>query len=238
MDVSITTCTVTLGHQIGKRLVKPLRFRYETIEFGDLDIHVRSLRDKMQFEDIDDVASALGISSAAWPISGVIWEAGMLLAQLMLDFEIEGKKILELGCGIALASLVLNHREADITSMDHHPEVGNFLRENTRINKGREIPFVRAGWEGECSDLGRFDLLIGSDLLYEREHAGLLSNFIDQHANPVCEVILVDPGRRYRAAFSKKMQALGYLLCLEPPKVAKDSGMHVLCFRRESGPPV
>lgn len=47
-----------------------LRFRYQTIEFGDrgeLDIHLRTLRDKQQFSDRHQVAEKLGISSASWP---------------------------------------------------------------------------------------------------------------------------------------------------------------------------
>ena len=40
----------------------------------------------------------------------------------MFEFEIAGKRILEVGCGIGLASLVLNHRPGDITATDHHPQ--------------------------------------------------------------------------------------------------------------------
>ncbi len=44
------------------------------------------------------------------------------LALLMLDYDIKGKRILEMGCGIDLASLVLNSRRADITATDRHPQ--------------------------------------------------------------------------------------------------------------------
>ncbi|MDE8603082.1 hypothetical protein M3I01_009105 [Marinomonas sp. RSW2] len=55
----------------------------------------------------------------------------------MFKHEVKGLKILEVGCGIELASLVLNHRLADITATDYHPEAGNFLNENTLL-----IPIV------------------------------------------------------------------------------------------------
>ena len=190
--------------------MSPLRLRYQTIEFGGTDIHVRSLRDRQQYADVDDVAAQLGISSANWSLFGVVWASGELLAHLMFDHEVEGLRVLEVGCGIALASLVLNHRLADITATDYHPEAGNFLRENVTLNNGRAIPFMRTGWGDEDSGLGEFDLIIGSDLLYERDHVELLSEFIDQHAKPHCKVILVDPGRGHHARFSKKMVTLGY----------------------------
>lgn len=187
-----------------------LRVRYQTIEFDDMDIHVRTLRDNLQFLDVDGVAEKLGISSATWPLFGIVWASSEVLAHFVSDFEVAGKRILEVGCGIGLASLVLNHRHADITATDYHPEAGNFLLENVELNKGQEIPFVRTGWGDEDSGLGEFDLIIGSDLLYEREHIELLSGFIDQHAKPLCEVVLVDPGRGNHARFSKKMVSLGY----------------------------
>ncbi|WP_455205324.1 class I SAM-dependent methyltransferase [Kaarinaea lacus] len=196
-----------------------LRIRYQTIEFGDADIHVRTLRDNQQFSDIDGVASRLGINSATWPLFGVIWDSSEVLAHLMFDYEIEGRRILEVGCGIALASLVLNHRLADITATDYHPEVEHFLQENVKLNRGDEIPFVRTGWgDDEDNRLGEFDLIIGSDLLYERDHVELLSGFIDQHARSHCEVIIVDPGRAQRAQFSKKMIGLGYTHSQSKPK--------------------
>ena len=69
---------------------------------------------------------------------------------------------------------------------------------------------MRTGWADAETNLGLFDLIIGSDLLYEQEHADLLSQFIEQHAKPVCDVVLVDPGRGNHAKFSKRMVTLGY----------------------------
>lgn len=187
-----------------------LRIRYQTIELGDTDIHIRTLRDRQQYGDVDGIAEKLGISSATWPLFGVVWDSGEVLAHLMFDYEVAGRRILEVGCGIALASLVLNHRLADITATDHHPEAEQFLMENVKLNSGKTIPFVRTGWCDEDSGLGKFDLIIGSDLLYERDQIELLAGFIDQHARQRCEVIIVDPGRGQQARFSKKMVGLGY----------------------------
>ena len=204
----------------------PLRVRYQTYEFGDLDIHVCALRDTQEYSDEEGEAADLGISSAMWPLFGVVWDSGQALARLMVDFDIEGKRVLEVGCGIGLASLVLNHRDADITATDRHPEAGRFLARNAELNDGPAIPFVRAGWDdGDAIDdgLGRFDLIIGSDLLYERGHADSLSGFIERHAQEHCEVLLLDPRRGYGAHFRRHIVAQGYayreqaLAPVEPP---------------------
>jgi len=186
------------------------RIRYQTIEFKNLDVHVRTLWDNLQCMDEGGEADKLGISSAMWPVSCVIWDSARVLAHLMSDYDITGKRILGVGCGIALSSLVLNHRDADITATDHNPDVESFLLKNIKLNHGNAIPFIRTDWNEKNTSLGDFDLIIGSDLLYESDHAALLSDFINGHARKACQVIIVDPGRGQHARFSKHMVSLGY----------------------------
>jgi predicted nicotinamide N-methyase len=186
------------------------RVCYQTIEFDEIDIHLRTLRDRQEYCDIDGAAEKLGISSALWPIFGVVWPSSIVLTHFLLAYPYKNKRILEVGCGIGLVSLLLNYFEADITATDIHPEAEQFLQENVRLNKGKAIPFLRCGWGDLQSRLGEFDLIVGSDLLYEDEHADLLSSFIEQHSNSHCDVIIVDPGRSSRAKFCKKMVGLNF----------------------------
>jgi hypothetical protein len=44
---------------------------------GVADLIIRSLLDRQQFDDADGAAEALGISSAAWPLFGLLWPSGM-----------------------------------------------------------------------------------------------------------------------------------------------------------------
>lgn len=187
-----------------------LRYRYQTLEFSHHDIHLRTLRDNQQFNDDSGQAQALGISSASWPLFGIVWPSGQVLAHHMVVQPLKGKRILEVGCGIGLSSLLLNAMDLDITATDYHPEAEAFLDVNSMLNNDTTIPFVRTGWGDKETSLGKFDVIIGSDLLYEVEHIELLSDFINQHAHPECQVIVVDPGRGNHAKFSKKMVALGY----------------------------
>ncbi len=206
-----------------------VRVRYTTLEIGDMDIHIRTLRDALQFEDINGEAQKLGISSATWPLFGVVWPASQVLARLMLDYHVDGKRVLEVGCGIALASLILNQRLADITATDYHPEAEGFLVHNVKLNHGKKIPFVRTGWADLDDDLGKFDLIIGSDILYEVEHVNLLSAFINRHARSHCHVIIVDPRRGHHAKFSKKMAGLGYACSKEKINHTNCPGKSVIC---------
>ena len=181
-----------------------------TYRIGAVDYQIRSLSDRQQYWDPDGRAERAGISSAAWPIFGVIWPAGIALAQEMSRFTCAGMKILEVGCGLGLCCLVLQRRGADITASDYHPLAEEFLRFNTDLNGLAPIKFYNAPWAGPNPDLGRFDLIVGSDLLYERSHPALLTNFLACHTEPTAQVILADPGRGHCGQFSTKMAAEGY----------------------------
>ncbi len=186
------------------------RVRYQTIEVGEFDLHLRTLRDKQQFADPEGVAEACGISSALWPIFGVVWPSSIVLANVLIEQDTHGKRILEVGCGIGLASLILNKQHADISATDHHPEVERFLQKNTELNQDKPIKFERLDWNDTESSLGVFDLIVGSDLLYEDEHIKLLAKFINKHAAPTCEVLLVDPDRGRKSKFTTQMTDYGY----------------------------
>ena len=186
------------------------RIRYQTLELGTLDIHLRTLRDRQQFADEEGHAEALGIGSASWPLFGVVWDSGRALALEMLGYPIDGRRVLEVGCGLGLASIILSLRRVQVTATDHHPEAGEFLRRNVELNGGPAIPFVRAGWDDERCELAAFDLIIGGDVLYERGHVDSLSAFIDRHAEPTCDVLIADPGRPHAGRFSRRMSGLGY----------------------------
>ncbi|MFD1215673.1 MULTISPECIES: class I SAM-dependent methyltransferase [Microbulbifer] len=187
-----------------------LRLRYQTVEFGKTDIHLCTLRNKQEFHDPSGIAEKLGISSASWPIFGVVWPSSMVLAHYICDYETGSKRILEVGCGMALSSLLLNKQCADITATDYHPEVNVFLQRNALLNEGKPIAFEQVDWADSNDTLGLFDLIIGSDLLYEDEHIELLATFIENHAKPSCEVIIVDPGRGRKNKLTALMQNYGF----------------------------
>jgi len=183
---------------------------YKDYHIGGKCFHIRSLLDKQQYADPEGVAGRLGIGPGTWSLFGVVWPSGQMLAQLMESRAIEGLRILEVGCGLALASLVLQQRGADVTVSDHHPEVPMFLKNNTALNDLDDIAVIGGDWSDEKSDPEKFDLIIGSDLLYERGHYDQLSAFIDRHAREDASVVIVDPNRGHVGKFNRRMAELGY----------------------------
>ena len=199
------------------------RTKHELITIqGTQALEIRSLLDRQQHADPLGEAAALGISSAAWPLFGLLWDSSLQLAALMAERPlVPHERILEVGCGLALASLVSHRRGADITASDRHPLAAAFLLENLRLNDLPPLPYRHGNWSaspelaaqpGRPIVEGRFGLIIGSDVLYERDEAGNLSSFIDRHVLPSAEVLIVDPDRGNRSAFNRRMAAAGFVL--------------------------
>jgi hypothetical protein len=63
------------------------------------------------------------------------WVSGLQLAAAMASRVVRASvRVLEIGCGLGLASLVLHRRGVNVTASDCHPLAGGFLRENLRLN--------------------------------------------------------------------------------------------------------
>ncbi|MGH8336042.1 MAG: class I SAM-dependent methyltransferase, partial [Gammaproteobacteria bacterium] len=180
-------------HATGEPPAPGYEVRIVELRIGDSDYRMRALSDRQQYSDPDGDAERAGISSATWPIFGQLWPAGIVLAEAANAMPIAGRRILEFGCGLALTSLVLQRRGADITACDHHPLVEDFLRQNAALNRLPQVRYRDAPWESDDADLGRYGLLLGGDVLYERDHVPLLAGFLQRHADPIAEIVVADP---------------------------------------------
>src|SRR5690606_8199461 len=205
------------------------------LQIGSERYRLRVLSDLQQFYDPDGHSAQLGISCAQWSLFGQLWPGGELLARVMSEFDIEGKRFLEIGCGIGAASLVLQNRGARVVATDMHPQAEPFLAYNAALNGLPAIPYRQLDWAVPLPTLGRFDVLIASDVMYERDHARLLAGVIQRHARPSSEVVLVDSGRGGRGLFTRLLEEQGFVL--EPWTAHAPSGdtrgrLRVLHFRR------
>ncbi len=200
---------------------------YKTVEHrvsvaGQSPLYIRALADKQQFFDPDEKAAQRGISSAMWSLFGVLWPSCLKLAEeIAIRRPSPSARVLELGCGLALPSLVAHRQGADVTASDLHPLAAGFLHDNLKRNGLPEMKYRVAAWgqalplektpEAErLAPASQFDLIVGSDLLYERGAAEPLAMLMAQHAAKGAEVWVVDPNRGHRTAFTQAMVRHGF----------------------------
>jgi predicted nicotinamide N-methyase len=193
-----------------KRTVPGYTTSINNVHLGGQDLRIRALSDATQYADVQGHADRAGISSAQWGHFGQLWPSGVVLAEAMCSFAVDGKRVLEIGCGLGLASLVLARRDADITASDHHPLAEQFLAYNAGLN-GLTMPVYRdLPWSAIAGELGSFDLIIGSDILYERGQSATLAGLLDRLANARAEIVISDPGRGNGGRMTRALIAQGY----------------------------
>jgi predicted nicotinamide N-methyase len=136
------------------------------------------------------------------PYWAELWPSGLALARHLAGLELGGLRVLELGCGLGLPSLVAALRGAHVLATDWADDAIELLRRNAERN-GVSLRLARVRWS-EPEPLLRaapWDIVLGADLLYEQRNAEQLAALLPRLAG---EVLLAEPGRPYAKQFLER----------------------------------
>jgi predicted nicotinamide N-methyase len=131
------------------------------------------------------------------PYWAELWPAGVELARLVSARELGGRRVLELGCGLGLPSIAAALRGAHVVATDWAGDALPLLERNAARN-GATLRTARLDWRDATLEPG-WDLVLASDVLYERRYADVLVDVLGRLAP--AEAIVADPGRPYASAF-------------------------------------
>ena len=133
------------------------------------------------------------------PYWSVLWRSGVALGRELAGRSLAGARVVELGCGLGVPSLVAARAGAEVLATDEEPEALELLARNAREN-GVEVETARVPWRraDRLAARGPFDLVLAADVLYERESLEPLLELLPRLGG---EVLLADPGRPVAEAF-------------------------------------
>lgn len=133
------------------------------------------------------------------PYWSVLWRSGVAVARELDREDLAGKRMVELGCGLAVPSIAAARAGAEVIATDGDIDALGLVERNAREN-GVELETAAVDWADpdELVDRGPFDLVVASDVLYERPGVAMLLNLLPRLA-PVAWV--ADPGRPAAEAF-------------------------------------
>lgn len=134
----------------------------------------------------------------------------------------DGKKAVELGCGVGLSTLAALDRGARALATDYYEAALDFTRHNARENGLPEPETALLNWRAPGGGLGRFDLVFAADVLYEEASARALAELVPSLLAPGGEALFADPGRRYEPLFRELMQEGGFRFESETTNVEVD----------------
>jgi predicted nicotinamide N-methyase len=127
------------------------------------------------------------------PYWSVLWRSGVALARELAGEDLRGLRVVELGCGLGIPSIAAARGGAEVIATDGDIDALGLVRRNAQAN-GVEVETAALDWADpdELVDRGPFDLVLASDVLYERPGVAMLLALLPRLA-PVAWV--ADPGR-------------------------------------------
>ena len=146
---------------------------------------------------------------------GVTWPAARGLCRRFAQEPLVGRTVLELGCGLALPSLVAARCGAHVVASDQHPDTEAFLQRNLRANRIDSVRYATFDWAGDLPQAVRersFDHIIGSDVLYTIDMPDVLARAYERFMGPRGTGWLTDPGRPWLSEFIHACEALNLLV--------------------------
>jgi predicted nicotinamide N-methyase len=144
------------------------------------------------------------------------WESGIVLARWCIGNEdrIRNARVLELGSGTGLAGICCEKycRASSVTLTDYNAKVLENIERNKELNLS-QVRVVRLDWTQPSSYIDdKFDIIIGSDLVYIGAPISQLADTIQHHLAPNGELTIIMPNkRRATPEFIEAMTQRGFM---------------------------
>jgi predicted nicotinamide N-methyase len=130
------------------------------------------------------------------PYWAEMWPSSVALAKAIGSRALRGARTLELGCGLGLASIAAARAGGRVLATDWSAEAIRFTEENA-IRNGVELETMVVDWSAPGAIVARapWQLVIGSDVLYEQRNVDQMLDLLPRLVDQTGEVWIADPGR-------------------------------------------
>ena len=135
------------------------------------------------------------------PYWAELWPAATALAGALPE-RLDGVRVIELGCGLGVPSLVASARGAVVTATDWAADAVELLERNAARNGLGVLAEIR-DWREPWPE--RFDLVLAADVLYEQRNVEPLVARLRELAP---EALVGLAGRPYEAEFLRLLGAV------------------------------
>ena len=151
-------------------------------------------RDLEQFINSDDILDN-------FPLWAKMWKASWILADFLTRKQVDPEqRLLEIGGGLGLVSIVgctCGHR---MTMTEYNPHALQFAQANAHLNDCAQLPIVRLDWNHPSLE-GSFDTILASEVIYRPQDFASLLNLFQSYLAPCGEIILASEMRKTSREF-------------------------------------
>lgn len=162
----------------------------------------------------EEVGFLRGETTMRRPYGIVLWPAAIALAHEVAARAVAGKRVLELGAGTGLPGIVAASLGARVLQTDRQQLVLHVCKQNAERNGVTSIEHRTADWTA-WEDEARYDLILGSDILYAEALHPHLRHIFETNLAPNGTVLLADPFRETSLRLLEAMEAEGWRVTMD-----------------------
>lgn len=191
--------------------------RYETkteiVTIGNQIFSLLAVRDTNILLDAIDPAQFA--EDERLPYWADLWPSSIELARVCLfSLPLSGVRVLELGCGLGLSGIAAARAGARVTLTDYEEDALLFAQWNAMANLdsdvcGSRVTYRHLDWRTPDSS-EQYDVVIGSDIVYERRNTESLLRLLSELLSPDGYVVCTDPGRETGREFAAEASRYGF----------------------------
>ena len=186
------------------------------IEFEPLTIRGKQFR-FLHLSDIEPLIKGKDIFAdiSDFPFWVKIWESSVVLADFMARMAADPcQRILELGAGLGVAGIAAAGFGHRVTITDYDDGILDFSRVSAAVNGCEGVLQQRLDWL-EPEELGVFDMIIGSEILFNSRFFIPLLNVLARYLAPHGVVYLAHDRRRKSLGGFLKLCADSYDISMQ-----------------------
>lgn len=199
----------------GRPHFRGIPVKRDRVTVGGREFTLARLDDPAALLDHPDFAERFLADNQA-PYGLELWPSSLMLAELILQEEAgDGRRAVDLGCGLGLVSMAAALAGWHITATDNEATSLRFTEYNANANDCVIDEIEPLDWRDPPKDR-KFDRVFGADLLYELvNHVPLLS-CIGELLAPKGVALIVDPNRSVADGFEVLAKESGFEVTVAP----------------------
>jgi len=146
-------------------IASELKVAFEPLKVQNTRLNLLRCTDLEQLLDGKDPLK----NTADFPLWNTLWEAAVVLAHFFTDQKPKpGTTLLELGSGLGATGLAAASAGYQVTLTDYEQRILDFLHINAAASNISDVAIKHLDWFNPV-DIGQFDLIAGSEILYREE---------------------------------------------------------------------